>query len=1297
MSTPTPPAPASRPHSPAAGAGATPGSPVPSAAPGRRTQPPYELAHDLDGTSVSVRANLVDILRRELLGPADGADEILTVAPDGRYNLGRIAPTRLTGSADTPGPGDGGDHADEGALDTDALDACASTGVPVTSVDETGPDGDEDTAGDRDDAPIRRGLMIPASMGLRFQVPADLDALTVHASWGVYHPQSGGPTEDGREGGRSATVYRREDVIEQVRINPASLISGTKDHVLREDVILRVDAQVDGDRLLIEVALCNDRQTPRRIPTQAWLFQTRLDVDAGGRAVFLPVRDILTDVSADLSDAEEARLALQYRDRLEFAVGRTCSADWTVAAGARRATQVRTEWIPTSTTPQTDAATVDGALLDMTALATATPDQLRAGLTPIIEAYGAWLGRQRSAIAALPDHLRPTAEEVVEEAAQVHASLAVGLDHLLASSDAQRCFSFMNRVMADQRVHSQIAEERQKDPGLPLAAAEERVRAKAFPHHWRVFQLAFILLQIPALTEPALARRSDAERAKVELLFFPTGGGKTEAYLGLAAYAFAIRRLQGVVPTPDGPLDGGAGVTVLMRYTLRLLTSQQFQRATALVCAAEMARLEDPGTWGSEPFRIGLWVGSAVSPKRVSEAAEKLKALKDRSAPETAPYPALQTTRCPWCGNPLSYKDVRVDTTEGRVRVYCPDPLASCPFSEGGEVADGIPVLITDEEIYRLVPAFVIATVDKLARLAREGQAAALFGHVARRCERHGYVPQLDVRGSCDDDSCKVKDSHPAKNGMSPARVVATGRLRPPDLIIQDELHLITGALGTTVGLSEVAVDVMTTWRFTGADGRTRSVRPLIVASSATVRNARAQVRGLYGRGLTVFPPQVLSASDTFFSTEKPVDGSHPGRLYLGLSTTGVKLTNAEIQTAQVLMAAGQLLLDRAGAAADPYMTLVGYFSATRELAGMARYIQDDIQTALAKGLPGSRLPRRYGNAMPGIKLGELTSRIDSTTITATLGSMALPFDPAVHSTAAREESARRFRAGHRPASRPGEQPFDAVLATSMLQVGVDVSRLGLMLIVGQPKNTAEYIQASSRVGRDASRPGLVVTLGNWARPRDLAHYEQFRHFHETFYSQVEPLSVTPFSTTSLERGLDGLLVAAARVLTATDSPASSLGPEHSAGNILRQREAMNRLARAIASRIEHSGADDPRSRVVDLVRKRLEDRIGQWERRAKDADDEANAPRTETGRHLVYERSMQADGFLDLIRSAESTGPRSRRGGAPFVVANSMREVQPEINLLVSPDPARLAWPEPDEAPDWQAQDPATPTEEEE
>uniref|UniRef100_UPI001C9CB29A DISARM system helicase DrmA n=1 Tax=Actinomyces ruminicola TaxID=332524 RepID=UPI001C9CB29A len=823
---------------------------------------------------------------------------------------------------------------------------------------------------------------------------------------------------------------------------------------------------------------------------------------------------------------------------------------------------------------------------------------------------------------------------------------------------------------------------RQTNPNLTPAQAEQQVRAGTFPHHWRVFQLAFVLMQIRALTDPTTPRRSGADRAKVELLFFPTGGGKTEAYLGLAAYAFAIRRRQGRITGPDGAVDGSAGVTVLMRYTLRLLTSQQFQRATTLVCAAELARREDPATWGEEPFRIGLWVGTAVSPKRVEEAAKELTRLRSQHAGAGYRFSALQLGHCPWCGRPLSHNDVEVDEARGRVFVRCPDEFGECPFSEGGQVDEGIPVLTTDEEIYRLVPAFVIATVDKFARLAREGQAASLFGHVARYCDRHGYVPALDDAGNSDYPRCDVKESHPAKGALPTARVRPATRLRPPDLIIQDELHLITGALGTTVGLFEVAVDALTTWRMYDPDGAPREVKPLIVASSATVRRAADQVRALYGRGTTVFPPQVLDAADTFFSKEITPDREHPGRRYVGLSATGVRLTNAEIQIAQVLMAGGQLLLDEGGEEADPYMTLVGYFSATRELAGMARYMQDDIQTALAKGIRGSGLPRRRGTAYGALNLGELTSRIASTEITSTLDEMAVGFDPAVDSTRARaayrEARAAAAAAGRSaPTPRP-HSPFDAVLATSMLQVGVDVTRLGLMLIVGQPKNTAEYIQASSRVGRDAGRPGLVVTVGNWARPRDLAHYEQFRHFHETFYRRVEPLSVTPFSVTSLERGLDGVLVASARVLQAAVTE-GSLNPERGAGNAPRQQALLEQVAHAVVARIENSAAGDAATRYA---RDRLQGRIEAWVRRAEQTLGD--------GRHLSYERVNDPAKQAALIMGPEAGAARTVGGDGPvLVVANSMREVQPEINLLVSPDPQRLAWRPPEDAPAWQAQEP--------
>ena len=1264
----------------------------------------YAFEEEPSSSSVSARAGLLEVLRRELLGPAEGDTEVLTTQPSQRYLLGRIAPTRLQNAAETPAA-----ETSEDGEGIDPLDAAASTGVPVTGSEEDTLSAtvDEDPGEDTDDEPVRRGLMIPASMGLRFQVPAGLDALNVHVSWGTYEPTGAGAAT-GQASADTGTRYQRVPHEHSLRLTPAALTPGrTEDRILDGDVTLRIDSHLDepAGRYLIELALCNDRTTPRRIPTEAWMFQTRIDVDAGGRAVFLPVHDPTLPPAPGTAarpdpGSEEARLDLQYRDRLEFAVGRTCSADWSLPPTLpgnevlRRAVQVRTTWMPTVETPQTTAADVPGALLDMRALAAAAAapngsDALRDALDPIVSAYRTWLDEQAAAAADLPDHLRGTAEEALAEARQVRSQLAEGLAHLTADApdgaEARRCFAFMNQVMADQRVHSQIAAARAVDAEVRVEEAEARVLARDYPHHWRVFQLAFILMQLPALADPAAERRAGA-LATVELLFFPTGGGKTEAYLGLAAYAFAIRRRQGLLDTPDGPIDGRAGVTVLMRYTLRLLTSQQFQRATTLVCAAELARRENPATWGEEPFRIGLWVGTAVSPKRVSEAAEELKRLRERGGaggPGSGAghrFSALQLGHCPWCGRPLTPADVTVRDVAGmaeRVVVRCPDELGECPFSDGdGNVPDGLPVLTTDEEIYRLAPAFVIATVDKLARLAREGHAATLFGHVARHCGRHGYVPGLDHRNSSDYAGCTLADNgrHRAKGSLPAATVRPATRLRPPDLIIQDELHLITGALGTTVGLFEAAVETMCAW--TASDGRPAA--PLLVASSATVRKAADQVRLLYGRDVTIFPPQVLDASDTFFSRAVTIDAAHPGRLYVGLSTTGVRLTAAEIQTTQTLMAGAQLLLDRVGAPADPYMTLVGYFSATRELAGMARYVQDDIQTGLAKPGRDSRLPRRRGTGFSALHLGELTSRVSSADITATLDRMGLTFDPDVDSTAARDAAMAATRAGKSVQRREAAaKPYDVVLATSMLQVGVDVPRLGLMLVVGQPKNTAEYIQATSRVGRDANRPGLVVTLGNWARPRDLAHYEQFRHFHETFYARVEPLSVTPFSVTAVDRGLDGALVAAARVTQA--GTREGLNPEHDAGNASTQREALTKLASALTDRVTAAGGED----AARYTASRLEARLSEWRRREKDA--------AGRGGELVYERGADDARFFALLRSAESAGGHTpQRNEAPFVVAGSMREVQPEINLLVSPDPSRLVDRAPEDGPAWQRQEPA-------
>jgi hypothetical protein len=1215
----------------------------------------YQLTYEPDGTSFTVRQNLVDVLERELLGPIHGPDELLPFSPRSQYLIGHIAPVRLTGNEATDTGSDGAtDRGDlfEARPDDEAVSEVR--GVPAFAVDQHEADSDEDDAEDR--AP-KQGLMIPASMGLRFQVPLDLEAFTVIASWGIYETVQ---TDKVTKAGRPIRHFQRVPVEESRTIRLAELKSGQITTVLLRDAIcLRMDRYDDVacGRVLVEMALCNDRETPTPIPIGMWMFQTKLHVDADGAQVFLPVCDVL-ERDWDEPDPEVRQLNLQYRNRLEYAIGRTCSVDWSVKPGSRRASAVWTTWLPVAETPQTRARDVEGALLSMDALAAATAEQLRSGLEPLVAGYGEWLDQQQAAAAELPEHLQETAELALFGARRALQRLEAGLEHVAADAEALRCFQFMNAVMRDQRIASQVAALRASDPTISIADARTEVANMGMKAaSWRPFQLAFILMQLGALSDPATPLRSAQHLARVELLFFPTGGGKTEAYLGLAAYAFAIRRRQGVVDSAEGPLDGRDGVAVLMRYTLRLLTAQQFQRATALMCAAELARQADEAIWGSEPFRIGLWVGTDVSPKRFEEADEQLRKANEYGAYRLT---VLQVQRCPWCGTPIGAAQVKADPTLRRVFVYCGDDLARCPFAQGGQVSEGLPILTVDEEIYRLTPAFVIATVDKFARLARESEAAALFGYVGQRCARHGYVHP-------DSTACTISTAHPALPGYPTATVHPVGRLRPPDLIIQDELHLITGALGTCVGLFEVAVETLASWE--RPDGT--PVRPLIVASTATVRNAEDQVRGLYGRKVEIFPPQVLDVADTYFSREIPITDATPGRRYIGVSALGVRLASAEIRVSEVLLSAGQLLFDRCGIAADPYMTLVGYFNATRELAGMSRYMGDDVQNRIKRPRKESGFPKRLGAEFGLLNIGELTARIASSEIGRTLDRLGLEFDPDYDTTEAFNARRAALREGKKVPSRK-QPPFDVILATSMLQVGVDVQRLGLMLVVGQPKNTAEYIQASSRVGRDPERPGLVVTLGNWARPRDLAHYEQFRHYHETFYSQVEALSVTPYSPTSLERGLDGLLVSAVRVMQAP--VADGLSSERDAWRIKDQRALVERIVERLKSRITAAAQDEA---AVKYASDLLVNRIDRWVDRAERASD--------VYKTLVYERVGEGDKYLPLIMS-----PENAKAGVgspaqpPFVVANSMREVQPEINVLVSPVPERLFAHVPEGAPRW-------------
>lgn len=1215
-------------------------------------------------TSAQVRGELLDLLGRDLVGPWGGPTEAIVGTPRARYLAGALAPISLLdglAASNTPSTA----HVrslddvrnDESLAVVDMSGAHEAPGVPVEKDESVGEASPSDT--DEDRGPESK-IIAPSSMGLRFQVSAGTGSLRFTGRWGRYAPRR----ETDSDTGRTLTYYDREPCEVSIEIDLASISNGASHRAdLGDEVAISVEVFEDEGRRVVEAALLNTVVTGRDLPPKLWLFQAELEVVAPDEtAVFLPTRDALMHDRGS-RDPEVRQLDLLYRDRLEFAIGRTASATWEVAAGnPRRATVVRTTWLPTAEVPQTRAPDVDGVVLSMRALMDASPTELRAGLQPLVDAYSAWIEVQATTNTELREHLRADGEIGVEGARSAAHRLELGLDLLETSQQAQRAFWFMNRTMRDQRLRSQVAALRIEQKAMKITEAVAEVDARGDKAaSWRAFQLAFIIMQLPAVVDPTHVRRS-SDFPRAELLFFPTGGGKTEAYLGLAAFTFGIRRLQGNIETPEGLLDGGDGVAVLMRYTLRLLTSQQFIRATTLMCAAELVRREDPSMWGATPFRIGLWVGSSVSPKRYSEAAEQVKDVRESEGNSAYGLSVLQFDNCPWCGTPINPRaNVEADDVEKRIRVYCGDRRSGCPFSAGGSAGEGLPVLTVDDEIYRHPPTFLLATVDKFARLAREGEAASLFGYVSQKCPRHGYKHADTEANVCG------ADGHIAskKNGRvyPPTQVAPAGRLRPPDLVIQDELHLITGALGTAVGLFEGAIDVLSTWQL-GDASASKPVKPLVIASTATVRKAAEQVQRLYARDVEIFPPQVLSVSDTFFSQEVPITPADPGRLYLGVCLHGARLTLAEIRLSEILLLAGQQVFDRHGDAAEPYLTLVDYFSATRELAGMRRYLEDDITTRVSSPDKATGYPRRR----TPLRLGELTSRISSSEIGRTLTHLASPFNTALDSTEGRRAVGLKIAAGEKLPDR--EPPFDVVLATSMLQVGVDVQRLGLMLIVGQPKNTAEYIQASSRVGREASKPGLVVTLANRSRPRDMAHYEQFEHYHDTFYANVEALSVTPFSEASLERGLTGLIVSAARVLEAGRASVDSLSPDSTAGagRIAYRRKAIDELVARFIARVAQAGDDDS----AKLAESKLVLRLDEWTERAD-----------LHGGGLTYVRkTLPKQHVVPLLVSPEDS--LGEDGDRLFQVANSMREVQPEIDLLVSPFPDKLAEPVTTETPEW-------------
>ena len=1141
----------------------------------------------------------------DLLGPANGPEEeIVGMSVRDRYLVGKLSPKVDTTSFEpTPEPPDPDVQQDELIL----LDNPDHIKADKRGHSDTLSDPDAEET--QDSNTILNQSLVPSSIGLTFCIDSEATEIEVIASWGRYEKTDSKTAMNPKNSNKPARCWKRSPVGGTVRIplTPGEITPKPIDpHV--PDVVMQGKVYgEDGKRQrLVSLFLVNNQLKSETNQDATWVFQPELLIrDPNGEAIFRkrPIHDVENE-----DDPERISLEMIYRNRVEFAVGHGISVHVEqLPNDPFRAVEIRTVVVPQYEIQVTESpgklpedrpvlqSIHRDELFDMKRLAKMSPDELVQTLSLLTDDYTNWINEQCRRIGADVVGFDISATEAMDRCTTVRKRLQEGIEVLRTDDKAFLAFQFMNRVMHAQRVHGVYSLSRRRNENKQLADFD-------IPKHrtWRPFQLAFILLLVPALADPSHPDRTRPIDAIADLLWFPTGGGKTEAYLGVSAFTMAIRRLQGAL----GGYDGSRGLSIIMRYTLRLLTIQQFQRATALICAMEKIRRADPQQWGTTPFTIGLWVGESTTPNTTDKSHDAIE--QERNGRFASSTPA-QLTTCPWCGSEISAgRDIHVDKDCGRTILYCGDPKGTCDFSKAKSNNQGLPVVVVDEEIYHRPPSMLIATVDKFAMMSWRGEAKTLFGRVSHECPRHGFLW----------NGAKCTGNHSKKGQLPSTNACSVKPLRPPDLIIQDEFHLISGPLGTMVGLYESAVDELSSW--TLGDNR---IKPKIIASSATVRKAEKQINNVFLRQMSIFPPHGLDIEDNFFSVQRSTE-TIPGREYIGICSPGSSRPAVLIRVYVAFLTAAKALFDKFGQAADPYMTLVGYFNSLRELGGMRRLAEDDVQTRSFRVSMSNVL--RPGLAQRSVRnIDELTSRVNSKDIPKKLDQLEVPY---------------RANGGKGVAG-----ATDVVLATNMLSVGVDVNRIGLMVVNGQPKNTAEYIQATSRIGR--SFPGIVCTVLTWSRPRDFSHYESFEHYHACFYKHVESQSVTPFAPRALDRGLTGTMVSLMRLENEDLNPnegAAKLGSSDVQKAVDFVQDQLGQRAWKIVNKV-----------AMNNIKKMISDRIDRWVKEAK-----------RPGRILGYEKKHRQGTVAPLLK---------KPGLAfwdTFTVPMSMREVEPGVRLIMDDHP---------------------------
>jgi hypothetical protein len=1127
--------------------------------------------------AADVRASLVAALEADLIGPfalavpgvsateAHASAEVLPMPPSRWYFTGFLAPRKQRAPEKDDLDSLGGDFA--AGSDSQAEDAGA------------------------EEPEAARPILFPASMGLSVYLPPEPpdgpDSIEVELTYADYDPIE--TTEDTDDNKKISWKRVPHGPIRfPVKLDASKLQAGVR---VPDSVGLNIIGELRstsmeglGDKArVLSIWVVNDRIAEAKERDRSFIFQVRLALHYERGFNWRPNRR-----GEDAASDDDPRvLALLFRDRKEWAVGHNTSILPPLADVNGVVRTLVTTQLPRCEVPDVEHRNINALTLGMADLAKLDGKGLARSLASLPEEYSRWVESQRHRPLER-ETLEETRDRLMQKASECRARIIEGISLLEKDDLVREAFLLANQAMHIAAIQgdAQREDRRYVDGKRPL---------------WRPFQLAFVLMSLPSVADP---RHHD--RLIADMIYFPTGGGKTEAYLGLVAFTLLLRRLRGKTRP-----DEGRGVSVILRYTLRLLTLDQLGRAATLMCALEELRRRDPRRLGNARFSVGLWVGRGATANRLKEVHAALNDFA--GSREDSPFPL---TKCPWCGEPVRIENIKLVDEGGnpsktkftRAVVYCARP--ECLFTEARRAGQGLPVLFVDEQIYQELPDFIVATVDKFAMMPWRGEVGMLFGRVTHITERRAYGVMHEVPR----EATQLPDG-----------------LLPPELIIQDELHLISGPLGTMVGLYEAAIDYLCE---RPVDGMARV--PKVVCSTATVRRAKEQIRALFGREMCLFPPRGIDEGDNFFAAPASLK-TRTGRLYVGVGAPGRALRAVSVRAYATLLASAQKAFDPKGdpkQPADPYMTLVGYFNSLRELGGMRRLVEDEVRNRVALFAEEKR-PRDYLGEHPWAASRRLREPAELTSREAT---------ERVKETKARL-AARQVSEEHKP--------VDVVLASSMISVGLDIDRLGLMVVAGQPKTTSEYIQATSRVGR--AYPGLVVTCLHLMRPRDRSHYERFHAYHESFYREVEATSVTPFSHQTLDRGLVGTFLSMVR------HSIQGMGPPTGAMEIHEKRAAVERVLESLVRRARghrHFRDAEAETRLADYVSRRGRSFLDAWER-VIDAAKKGAATR----QYSELDGKKAAGKWLLYTATDEAPNDRDER---EFLAPTSMRDVEPSVHVWV-------------------------------